>query len=106
MKKIKLSKSSKKLLVKMLEDGIKQMPISKEAKQQKQFLQALLQKINKAPKNTEILLNPIETKYLREVMMQTKKHINGLMTSAGFFKKIIYRIMLSSYKELFAEIIG
>jgi hypothetical protein len=105
MKKVLLSNSSKKLLVKMLEDGMKQMPKSREAKQQMQFMQTLLQKVQKAPKKTEIILNPLEAKYLREVMVQTRKQINAMMTSAGFFKKIAYRIMLSSYKELFSQLI-
>ncbi|MCA0448129.1 MAG: hypothetical protein LCH54_18065 [Bacteroidetes bacterium] len=106
MKKIKLSKSSKKLLVKMLEDGMKQMPKNPQAKQQKTFLQAILKKVNDAPKGGEFTLNPMETKYMREVMMQTRKHFEAMMASAGFWKKLMYRFVLGSYKELFKEIIG
>ncbi|NUQ81142.1 MAG: hypothetical protein HUU10_05970 [Bacteroidetes bacterium] len=106
MKKIKLSKSSRKLLVKLLKDGISQMPKSPQARQQKAFLQTLLKKVEDAPKKADITLNPMETKYLREVMIQTKKHFVATMASAGFFKKLLYKLMLGSYKELLAEIVG
>ncbi|MCK6600902.1 MAG: hypothetical protein L6Q77_03680 [Bacteroidetes bacterium] len=106
MKKIKLSKSSRKLLVKMLEDGMKQMPKGPQARQQKDFLQKILAKVNEAPKSGELTLNPMESKYMREVMIQTRKHLEAMMASAGFWKKLLYRFMLGSYKELFKEIIG
>lgn len=89
----------------MLEDGIKQMPKSREGKQQMQFMQTLFQKVQKAPKKEPVIFNPLEAKYLREVMIQTRKQINTMVANAGFFKKIAYKIMLSSYKELFNQLI-
>lgn len=106
MKKVTLSKSSRKLLVKMLEDGMKQMPKSPQSKQNLVFMQAMLKKVTSAPKSGEITFNLNESKYLREVMIHTNKHLKAQMASAGFFKKILYRIMMGSYKELVVAFIG